>query len=211
MALPITGVTELVADQSDAYITVNESWRAFEGLCFRVLSATTDAEPGSPAEGDAYIITGSATGTNWSSFTSGNVAVYVAAEWLEFTPFEGLSFWVNDENVRKTYNGTAFVAEPFLPTESGITASTTQTQGQGALTAYINEISTCATANDTVTLPALTPGMAVTVINNGAQTLQIFPASGENLGAGTNTAVTVTAGNCAKFECYSAGVAFQTI
>lgn len=72
-----------------------------------------------------------------------------------------------------------------------ITASTTQTQGQGALTADINEISTCANANDTVTLPSATAGRYCLVINNGAQTLQVFPASGDNLGAGVDTATTI--------------------
>ena len=76
-------------------------------------------------------------------------------------------------------------------TTAGITASTTQTQGNGALTAEINEISVCANANDTVTLPAAVAGLSALVINNGAQTLQVFPASGDNLGAGADTATTI--------------------
>lgn len=75
-------------------------------------------------------------------------------------------------------------------TTAGITASTTQTQGQGALTADVNEVATCANANDTVTLPAAVAGRMCLVINNGAQTLQIFPASGDNLGAGVDTSTT---------------------
>lgn len=75
-------------------------------------------------------------------------------------------------------------------TVATITASTTQTQGQGALTGDINEISVCANVNDTVTLPLASAGRQCLVINNGAQTLQIFPASGDDLGAGLNTATT---------------------
>ncbi len=41
-------------------------------------------------------------------------------------------------------------------------------------------------AGFTVTLPPATPGREVTIINNGAETLQIFPASGDNLGTGVN-------------------------
>lgn len=85
---------------------------------------------------------------------------------------------------------------------AGITASTTQSQGNGALTTDINEISTCANANDTVTLPSAIAGRHCLVINNGAQTLQVFPASGDNLGAGVNTSTTITAGSRKLFVAF---------
>lgn len=85
---------------------------------------------------------------------------------------------------------------------TGITASTTQTQGQGALTAEVNVISTVANANDTVTLPVALAGRKVWVINNGANTLQIFPASGDDLGAGVNTATTLASGSNLTFLAY---------
>ena len=69
---------------------------------------------------------------------------------------------------------------------AGITASTTQSQGNGLLSSEVNEIATVGNTDDTVTLPAASPGLEVTVINNGANTLQIFPASGDDLGAGAN-------------------------
>ena len=64
---------------------------------------------------------------------------------------------------------------------AGITASTTQTQGQQALTNEINEVATVANDNDVVTLPTAVAGRAVTIFNNGAYTLQIFPASGDSI------------------------------
>ncbi len=67
-----------------------------------------------------------------------------------------------------------------------VTASTAQSQGNGALTAQVNEISIVANDGDTVTLPAAVAGMKITIINNGANTLQIFPASGDNLGTGVD-------------------------
>ena len=88
-------------------------------------------------------------------------------------------------------------------TVSGITASTTQTQGQGLLTGDINEISTCANANDTVTLPAALAGRFCTVINNGANTLKIYPSSGGDLGAGVNISTTLAAGAAALFLAYT--------
>ena len=89
--------------------------------------------------------------------------------------------------------------------ESGITASTTQSQGQQPLTKDVNEISTVANTNDTVTLPsALTYAKFVTILNNGANTLQIFPASGDNLGAGVDTATTLASGSNITFVNYDA-------
>jgi hypothetical protein len=75
-------------------------------------------------------------------------------------------------------------------TSSGITASTTQTQGNGALTSDINQISVVANPNDTVTLPSAQAGKEIIVINSGANTLKVFPASGNNLGAGVNNSTT---------------------
>jgi hypothetical protein len=87
---------------------------------------------------------------------------------------------------------------------AGITASTTQTQGQGALTSDINEISTCANSNDTVTLPTAAAGRSIYIINNGAETLQIFPASSDNLGEGADTATTLASGGIVGFTAYDA-------
>jgi len=90
------------------------------------------------------------------------------------------------------------------PTSGAITASTTQTQGNGALTATVNNVSVCANTNDTVTLPTASAGRIVYVFNNGAQTLKIFPASGDNLGAGADTAKTLAAAKQSMFVAYDA-------
>jgi len=70
--------------------------------------------------------------------------------------------------------------------ETGIIASTTQTQGNSAITAHVNEIKTVANDNDAVTLPTAREGDEISIINNGDKTLQIFPAAGDNLGNGLN-------------------------
>ncbi|HDY66386.1 MAG TPA: hypothetical protein ENH85_01195 [Candidatus Scalindua sp.] len=85
---------------------------------------------------------------------------------------------------------------------AGLTASGTQTQGQGALTAQVNEISTVASKDDTITLPAAVTGIMIEIINNGANTLLIFPASGDNLGLGTDTAEELEANERVGFVAY---------
>ena len=87
---------------------------------------------------------------------------------------------------------------------AGITASTTQTQGNGLLLSSYNEISTVANANDTVTLPVAEAGLKVTIMNNGANTLQIFPNTSDNLGAGVDTATTLAAGSNVTYFAYDA-------
>jgi len=87
---------------------------------------------------------------------------------------------------------------------AGLTASITQSQGQQALTKIINEISTCANAGDVVTLMSAAAGAVQVVINNGAANLQIFPASGDDCGAGVDTAITVPPGAKIRFDAYDA-------
>ena len=78
-------------------------------------------------------------------------------------------------------------------------ASTTQTQGNGSLTADINVVSTVANDGDTVTLPTAADGLDVTIINKGANELQIFPASGDNLGNGLNTSIKLEVNEDVRF------------
>lgn len=89
-------------------------------------------------------------------------------------------------------------------TNAGITASTNKTQGQGALTAEINEVSTVANADDTVTLVSARAGIKQTIINNGDNVLQIFPASGDDLGLGVNLSTTLETNEVVEFVAYDA-------
>ena len=88
-------------------------------------------------------------------------------------------------------------------TTEGISASTTQSQGQGLLESTgINEVSVVANANDVVTLPGATGGRSILVINNGANVLQVFPLFGDDLGAGTNLSDTIAAGTSQRFTAW---------
>jgi hypothetical protein len=85
-------------------------------------------------------------------------------------------------------------------TAVGITASTTQSQGQQPLTKDINEIAVCANADDVATLPTASAGRRVAIQNNGAEQLQIFPASGDGIDDnGANISVTLAAGAFVEF------------
>jgi len=92
-----------------------------------------------------------------------------------------------------------------LKTSATLTASTTQTQAGGtAIVSDITNVSTCANANDAVTLPLAVGGQVLWIFNNGAATLQIFPGVSDNLGAGVDTSKTLAAGKQACFISYDA-------
>ena len=76
---------------------------------------------------------------------------------------------------------------------AGVTADTGSAQGDGAITTDVVQISTCANAGDAVTLPTAVAGLTITVINNGAEACDVFPAASDNLGAGANTAASLAA------------------
>jgi hypothetical protein len=66
------------------------------------------APPGSPVDGDTYLVAASPTGA-WSG-KAGKIAVYFSAtpEWLFVTPVEGWIGWLQDENKFIYYDGAAW-------------------------------------------------------------------------------------------------------
>jgi hypothetical protein len=86
---------------------------------------------------------------------------------------------------------------------TGVTASTTQSQGQQLLVSSRNEIATVANVNDVVTMPDAAEGREVLVVNNGANTLQIFPSIGDDLGVGVDASVTLASGSSVLYEAYN--------
>lgn len=71
---------------------------------------------------------------------------------------------------------------PAITVSSGLTASTTQTQGEQLLTATLNEIATVANVGDVATLQLCRADLVTIVRNNGANRVQLFPTSGDAIG-----------------------------
>jgi len=72
----------------------------------QVLDKDLTAPPGSPAEGDRYIVGGSATG-DWAGHDN-DIAWYDGSAWQFDTPEEGWFVYVADENKFYLFNGTAW-------------------------------------------------------------------------------------------------------
>lgn len=119
----------VAASQAQKHVTVNETFLALDIIVqLNVLDRNLAAPPGSPVEGDAYIVASSPTGA-WAG-KAGQVAAYQGGGWVFYVPREGWNAWVRDENVPLVYDGTNWL--------SLITA------GGGLTTALLNDGSTVA-------------------------------------------------------------------
>lgn len=75
-----------------------------------------------------------------------------------------------------------------------------------ALTTSLNRITVCATAGDSVKLPASTVGRTIRVINSGAAYANVFPVTGDVIDTlAANLAVSVPVGQELTFSCEVAG------
>lgn len=89
-------------------IPANDNALRSEILNGLVISESTDAQPGSPARGDIYIMTGAASGTQWATFDQYDLAIYDGAgTWHAYAPVNGVR--VNVAGTLKRWNGTAYV------------------------------------------------------------------------------------------------------
>lgn len=72
-------------------------------------SATTTAEPASPADGDVYLLGSTHTGTNWAGASNYQVAHYYDSAWHFYTPVEGWMGYARDSDMVYIYSGSAWV------------------------------------------------------------------------------------------------------
>jgi len=88
-------------------------------------------------------------------------------------------------------------------TQDGITATAGGGQANAfQITKSMSRISTCATIADSVKLPSAKAGSLCFVVNSGATSANVFPATGEQINAlGANNAFAVAAGGRSAFFC----------
>lgn len=112
MTTPILGLPELEAAQTQKYLTANSTFRRLDALVnLTVFNRTTTAPPGSPSEGDRYIVAATATGA-WVG-QENNVAVYVGSSWIFFTPSEGWRAYDQGANEFLIFGGSSWAIGAF--------------------------------------------------------------------------------------------------
>lgn len=109
---PILGLTQLEEGQALPEAVVNEADLKLEGFAAFTVIEDRDlaTPPGSPTNGQRYLIAASATGA-WVGH-DGDIAFYINGAWAFFELFEGLGVWIKDENLFLIYDGAAFSAPP---------------------------------------------------------------------------------------------------
>jgi len=95
------------ASQSQKHVTHNESLQVLDVVVqLSVKDRDLATPPGSPVEGDRYIVASSPTGA-WTG-AAGCVAVYQSGLWAILLPKEGWLCWVDDEDIFLRHNGTTW-------------------------------------------------------------------------------------------------------
>jgi hypothetical protein len=107
--------------------------------------------------------------------------------------------WISD--------GFSWIPSQLNSAVAAITAHAGGGQGSAtAITAQTTQVSTVATAGDSVILPASQAGLSYTVINTAANSCNVFPQTGDQINAlGVNAAFALTGGQLVTFNCPVAG------
>jgi hypothetical protein len=116
---PNLAMPYLETGQSQKEVTHNEALNLLDALTQgAVVNATTTAPPGSPTDGQAWIVAAGATGA-WAG-KAGQIAAWFSG-WRFLVPKEGWRVWDKALDVAWTHNGTAWVVSPAaqVPTLGG--------------------------------------------------------------------------------------------
>lgn len=107
-------ITLLETAQAQKDVTVNEALARIDAvLNTGAIDRTLSAPPGSPNEGDVYIVAAGASG-DWAGQEDA-IAYYDGGVWRFITPREGMRLWVNDEDTAYIRTGAQWQAETALP------------------------------------------------------------------------------------------------
>jgi Protein of unknown function (DUF2793). len=98
----------ILAAQAQKHVTHNEALRILDGLVqLSVLDRNLTAPPGSPTDGDRYIVGSGATG-DWAGWDL-NVALWTDGAWLRLPPRTGWRAWVEDEGLLLVHDGAGWI------------------------------------------------------------------------------------------------------
>ncbi|MFZ1992338.1 MAG: DUF2793 domain-containing protein [Alphaproteobacteria bacterium] len=99
----------IAAAQAQKHVTHNEAIMRLDGLVqMTAKSYTTSAQPGSPADGDLYLLPAGKTGTDWGGYSNYAVAHYYDGIWHQYHPNAGWISFVQDTGKLLYYTGSAW-------------------------------------------------------------------------------------------------------
>lgn len=101
-----------------------------------VINDTTSAQPGSPDDGDIYILSSSPTGSQWAEFDQYDLAIFKASDdggtWYAFAPSDGIV--VNLAGALVTWDGAEYVGVGSGPSGGSRSTVTAVTSSSGVVT-----------------------------------------------------------------------------
>jgi hypothetical protein len=106
MSEPILPFAVWPSGITEASIPANDNSLRNEILNGLVISDSATAQPGSPVDGDIYIIPAAATGTQWATFDEFDLAIYRSGTWYAYAPVSGIV--VNLAGVLYRWTGSAY-------------------------------------------------------------------------------------------------------
>lgn len=177
------GLVLVETAQAQKEITVNTALKRIDALLNTgVIDKDLATPPVSPQEGDVYIIAASPSGA-WAGH-SGKLT-YFEQIWRFVTPREGLTLWVQDEDLLYTFDGSAWVVTVSSGGGgSGNSFTTIAVSGQSNVVAD--------SVSDTLTLAA---GSGITLTTNASTDTVTITASGGGGGSGDVTGAVSSADN----------------
>lgn len=108
---PNLDMPEILHGEVNGDVTHNESLWIMDLHGQPIVEARQSAEPSSPVEGQAWIVIGTPTGSNWGSDAQANqVAHYYAGIWHYHTPSEGWRFYVKSESIIYIFDGLSWTS-----------------------------------------------------------------------------------------------------
>jgi hypothetical protein len=101
-------ISLVASNQAQKEVTVNTAISTIDAILNRgAIDRALNTPATSPAEGDLYILGTTPTGA-WSGHA--NDVAYYQTTWKFINPNEGLTVWVNDENMQYSWDGAAWVS-----------------------------------------------------------------------------------------------------
>jgi len=96
----------LAPAQAQKHVTVNEALRKLDAIVqLSVVSATTTAQPASPADGAVYILPAGKTGAAWAAMAVGSLAYFRDGAWEEIIPKLGWRAFDHERGRMLTFLG----------------------------------------------------------------------------------------------------------
>jgi Protein of unknown function (DUF2793) len=108
MATEKLGLEEINLSQAAKEISHNTALRQIEGRTIGALSRTTASPPGSPDEGDVYIIPTSGASGEWTG-KEDQLAHFYGGVWNYWVPSCPVRLWISDDQVLVLFDGTDWV------------------------------------------------------------------------------------------------------